>query len=357
MTFDGSQLFSGSGYTLDWEKDDERQRNRRVPGYPVETSEGHFGFKWFVIFVVVMMMYGSAVPVAPRPKLRMPDYLSYVHLVPSLPSMGKILVADEDFIRYVGVSRGLGPSNNVCPALDDEIFLQLDPGFLGLDPPEPLAMTPWFRGVDVNLSYEDPANPYIYLDQNPWNGEVLVMQSPVRDSISGKNYDFMALVDGYPCQDSVDSSTLPAQEVAATYHNPEWGVSFIARVEGLPADMVGYWRASTPSTTDPVFQTSAPVWTLGGSGSLEVYAQSDGYFVRVHFEGYSVDPSQSVMSLDAVVAFVRAVQDRVRENRVEVEGDHPIPATCRDVISYMREDDPEASDVNGCVCDFRGCWY
>lgn len=303
-------------------------------------------FCWLVS-IVILLVSGCDGSGSPDPPPSTPGVLGYVRLVPSLPSMGRILGGSENYLYNASVNSGT-PAGVKCNDLEDEIGLPMVEGLAG-DRGGALAQTPWFRGVVVGFSYDDPGT------RIGWDGGILVAQSPVTDVVDGTTYDFMSMVEDYPCQGWVDQGLIPADEVAAARTSHADRVTGAARVGGLPDDMVGYWVFQTPSMADPVLQTSAPLWTVGQRGLLDVYAQRDGYFVRVRLDGFAYDPSVSLVDLGRVVDLVRAVQDRVRENRYEVERDDSSPGTCHDVLSYMVEKDPSSISVTGCYCTPSGC--
>jgi len=291
---------------------------------------------WLAVAMVVMIVATGCRDSSDQPTsehLRQAPDLSYVGLIPSLLSMGRILGDDDKYLHRVRVD-GVSSLIETCPKLHDDI-LGID-YLAAMGTPEYL---PSFRGVRLEFSYGG-------FDPVMAQGEVLVAQSPVTDGTGTVN-DFMATVLDYPCQDSLAVASMPANEAVVMYPNL---TDVVVPIEGLSDRMVGYEMFELPDTADPVFQTSAPVSSLvlQGWGTVEVYDQMDGYFIYVGIGGrLSPVPDQSWISLDRIVDLILAIEDRVRENHFEVEADGST-VTCRAVMSQLLEEDPATSTLNDC---------
>jgi len=249
--------------------------------------------------------------------------LSYVRLLPSLPSMGRILGGALDYLNDPVV--GGSPLESGCTALDESITGPINA--TGAQ-----AMPSSFRGAQVSFTYAGQDR-----------GDVLAIQSPVQDQ-SGITHDFMAAVNSYPCSDLLDLGAMPADSAAASNTGT---ISAVAMVQGLPDGIAGYWYFTTPDVTDPAFTTSRPVSSLGNPGLLDVFTVHDGYLIRVRLEGYSPDASQTQVNLDSVIKLVDAISDRVGENRYTVQA-MDSPGSCSEVMGRLLEKNPQTDSFPQC---------
>jgi len=289
---------------------------------------------WVMIIMVVMVMTSGCQNSSNQPTptdretLWVPNE-GYVSLIPSLPSMGRIL--DQE-LHHAQVDGSMMES--ICPDLEGSVLGRTDSMADHGDP----RYAPSFRGARVKFSYGG-FDPVLAV------GEVLVARSPMTDGLGTVN-DFMGMVKDYPCQEYVDLSSMPANEAFALYPK---SVEVIIPLEGLPDRMIGYRSFDVWDTSDPVFQTSDPVSSLvTGRGLVEVYDQVDGYFIFAELDEYSPDPDQSWISLDRIVDLVSAIEDRVRENHVDVEAAESAN-TCRVAMAQLLELDPATSPLIECM--------
>lgn len=264
---------------------------------------------WCVVSMAMSMILMGCTA-APQEMSR----LTYVRLVPSLPSMSRILSGSLDYLYDPIVGTSTVASG--CTELDDTIT----------DGLAVLAIQPSLKGVQVSFSYGDTVRVH---------GDVLVVQSPFTDQ-EGLTHDLMAAARHYPCHDLLDVGSMSASSAAVSHTGT---ISAAAMVQGLPYGMVGYWNFTTPDVSDPAFATSDPVSSLGEPGTLDLFATTHGFVIRVRLEGFSPDPSQSLMSMDSVLVLVRAISDRVSENRYTVAA-MDSPGTCGEVLGRFLEKDP-----------------
>jgi len=269
--------------------------------------------------------------------------MGYAHLVPSLPTVNRLLGGSGEYLLKPALA--YDSIWMVCPALDSAIEEPLSQPTLGWsDEPGGLVDTPSFRGMGIKFWYGD-----LVSSDSLQIGMILVARSPITD-VRGVNYDFMGLARDYPCFERIKNGLMLTNELADM---ADQGVPVTVALEGIPPTMIGYRSFTIPALTDPaygsypVYQMSVPVASLTQQSLVEVFSEVDGYFIRVQVEGYSPDPDLSTVSLDQVISLVNAVEDRVRENHIQIE-EATSPGTCRDLVTYLWERDFATSNVVLC---------